>query len=128
VARWLLIWHLPLERPGPGHTTRPWGRNTLDIRDEIRLTDLALAFASSRATRSDQVGQRPQVLNAKARAPPTDAQVRIGRHEIRPSHRHRAEGSVWALDGDAVVPPELLGDDEPERLAPQGVERVDDPD
>jgi hypothetical protein len=31
------------------------------------------------------------------------------------------------LEGDALLPPERLGDDEPERLTAEGMERVRDP-
>ena len=39
---------------------------------------------------------------------------------------HGAQAAVGVLEGDAIFSPELLGDDEPERLAPEGMKRVRD--
>ena len=97
------------------------GRNTIDILDVIRLTP------SWRPTGGDQRRQGQEILHAKARPAPTDLEVRVGRLVIRPAHGDCNEPSVRLLDGDAVLAPEPLGDDEREGLAAVGVKRVGDP-
>jgi len=97
------------------------GRNTLDTLDVIRLT------ASRRPPRCNQRRQRQEILHAKARPAPTDLEVGVGRLVICPAHGYRHEPSVGLLDGDAVLAPEPLGDDEREGLAAEGMKRVGDP-
>jgi hypothetical protein len=55
-----------------------------------------------------------------------EAEAGIGRHQICPIDRHGAQPAVGVLEGDAILSPEGLGDDEPERLVPEGMERVCD--
>lgn len=95
------------------------GRNVAD--------SVAPRWASSLSPGGHQVGQHEQIPDAEARAPVPEAQVWIRGHHIGPSHGHGAEGAIRVLERDAVLAPELLGDDEPEGLAPQRVERMDDP-
>jgi hypothetical protein len=95
------------------------GRNLAD--------SIAPRGVSSLSPGGGQVGQHEQILDAEARAPLPEAQVRISGNDIGPSDGHGAEGAIWVLERDAVLAPELLSDDEPERLVPQGVKRMDDP-
>jgi hypothetical protein len=85
-------------------------------------------FLSLRPRRPDrhQLGQRHEVLHAKAGPPAPDAYVRIGRHEIRPRGGHGAQAATGVLEGDSILSPELLGDDEGKRLALEGMKRVRD--
>lgn len=83
---------------------------------------------SPRSRRLDrhQLGQRDEVLHAKAGPAAPDAHVRIGRHEIGPRDGHGAHAAIGVLEGDAILSPQLLGDDERECLAPERMKRVRD--
>ena len=100
---------------------------THDIWDEIPLTRQAPHQRARRRTARHQIGERQEVLYPEAGPPAAEAEVGIGRHEIRPIDRHGAQAAVGVLEGDAILSPELLGDDEPERLPPEGMKRVRDP-
>lgn len=80
-------------------------RNKDDRWDVIRLTGLPQPAASSLHPSGHEVNQREEVLDAKARASLTDAQVWIGRNNIRPSHRYGARAAVRVLEGDTVFTP-----------------------
>ena len=116
-------------------TTRPrqlgvagvQGRNSCDIGDAIPLTPGGPRAGSSRVAGGDQRGQRPQVCQAEVGAPTPNAQVGVGADEIGPSDGHGVERAVRAFKRDPVFSPELLGDNEPKGLPPQGMERMGDP-
>ena len=90
------------------------------------MTPPGLPSVRSPPTGRYQLGERHEILNPKARSPTTDADVRISGNAIRPIDRHRAQAAVGMLEGDSILSPELLGDDEPKRLAPEGMKRVRD--
>jgi hypothetical protein len=74
-----------------------------------------------------QVGECEEVCDPEAGPPAGDAQVGIGWHAIRPIDRHGAQPPIGVLERDAILSPERLGDDEPERLPPEGMKRMRDP-
>jgi hypothetical protein len=94
------------------------GRNSLDN---------PRCWASLREPGGHKVHQREQVFDAKAGASLADAQVGIGGNNIGPSHRHRAESTIRMLEGDPLFAPQLLGDDEPERVTPERMEGMNNP-
>jgi hypothetical protein len=103
------------------------GRSQHDRRDEIPLTPGAPWATLPRGKGCHQLGQRQEVLHAKARPPAADAEVGIGGHEIRPVHGHRVQAPDGMLERDPVLAPQRLGDDEPERPPPKGMERMGNP-
>ena len=102
------------------------GRNKTDIPDEILLTTAGLPSSRSPRTGRHQRGERHEILHPKARPPAADADVRISGHAVCPVDRHRAQAPVGMLEGDSILSPELLRDDERERLAPEGMKWVRD--
>jgi hypothetical protein len=102
-------------------------QNTCDRWDEIHVTPQVPRSACPGHSGRYQIGECHQVRDSEAGPPAGNAEVGVGRHPIRPIDRHGAQPTVGVLERDAILSPERLGDDEPERLPPEGVKRVRDP-